>query len=129
MEEMDAFAASLFEEAKGFLEKARSSSDPVARTAFAHAALLLGISALEAHVNAVADEMGLRIDLTVLDRSILEERDFGLEKGRFDVTNKLKMYRLEDRLLFLFARFGKKSEPTSAPWWARLKDGVSARNN
>ena len=94
MLEIDIVAVELFEEAKRFLEKAEETSDSEGRKAFLHAALLLGISALEAHVNAIADEMLGRggSNLNLLERSILLEKEYVFENGEFKLTKKLKMY-------------------------------------
>ena len=54
MSEIDAFATELFEEAKRFLEKAKEAVNAESERAFLHAALLLGISSLEAHINAIS---------------------------------------------------------------------------
>lgn len=49
MKEIDVFASELFEEAKRFLEKAEDPNVEEGQKAFLHAALLLGMSSLEAH--------------------------------------------------------------------------------
>jgi hypothetical protein len=128
MNSMDTFSMTLLEEGKRFLEKATDSKDDEAAVSYFHAALLLGFSALEAHMNAIADELLLRQGLDILDRSILQEKDFALEDGTFDLTNRLKMYRLEDRLSFLFARFSTAGAPSGSAWWADLKFGMDLRN-
>src|SRR4030042_1496324 len=57
MNEIDIFASELFEEAKRFLEKAREDENKEGQKAYLHAALLLGMSSLEAHINAISEEM------------------------------------------------------------------------
>lgn len=128
MNEIDNFSTLLLEQAKQFLEKAKAAEDKVSETAYCHASLLLGFSSLEAHINALADELLLRSGLTILEQSILGEKDYILEKGIFELTNKLKMYRLEDRLLFLFANFSQTPQPNSFPWSGDLKNGIILRN-
>lgn len=131
MNEIDRLSNELFEQAKRFLEKAiAASTDSAARDAYAHAALLLGFSSLEAHLNAVAEELSARPNLGVLDLSILTERDFTLDDGRFQTTQRLKMYRLEDRLLYILANFSPSGSqsPTKSPWWQKLKAGIDLRN-
>lgn len=131
MTEIDKLSTQLFEEAKRFLEHADAKNIGIAaKDAFAHAALLLAFSSLEAHLNAIAEELSVRPNLGVLDKSILMERQFVLEKGRFQVTKGLKMYRLEDRLSYIFANFslsGSQSPATSS-WWPKLKAGIDLRN-
>lgn len=131
MNEIDRLSNELLEEAKRFLEKAQLASNGSAdRGAYAHAAILLGFSALEAHLNAVAEELAARPNLGVLDRSILTEREFTLDDGRYQVTQRLKMYRLEDRLLYIVANFSPSGSqsPTTSAWWHKLKAGIDLRN-
>lgn len=131
MSEIDKLSTQLFEEAKRFLEIAITmNNDPVAKGAYAHAALLVGFSSLEAHLNAVAEELAMRPNLGVLDRSILTEREFGLDKGRFQTTQQLKMYRLEDRLSYILANFSPPGSPSpvTSLWWSNLKAGIDLRN-
>jgi len=90
--------------------------------------LLLGFSALEAHVSGVADELRMRNGLNIMDHSILSERDVVLENGEFQLTDKLKMYRLEDRLSYLFAKFGNATSLAKFGWWNPLKEGMRLRN-
>lgn len=125
---VDKFSQTLFEEAKRFLEKARAETKPEGKTAYLHAALNLGFCALEAHINAIADDFLVRNDLTVLDRSILAEQDFTLDDGEHELTNRLKMYRLEDRIQFIYRRFSGKVLDKSSSQWADLKDGLKLRN-
>lgn len=128
MSSIDTFSALLFEEAKRFLERAKTSEDEAGRTAFCHAALLLAFSSLEAHMNALSEELALRDNLDMLTQSILLEREFKLEKGAFKLTGALKMYRLEDRLEFLFAKFSVSASQLPYPWWTDLKNGMNLRN-
>lgn len=129
MNSIDKFSSLLFEEAKRFLETANASSDQVSQTAFCHAAMLLAFSSLEAHMNAVSDELALRKDLDVLTKSILLERDYRLEKGLFKLSSStLKMYRLEDRLDFLFTNFSISQSGANKKWWGDLKNGLKLRN-
>lgn len=128
MADIEDLSARLWEQAKRFLERAQSESDQDGQSAFCNAALLLGFCALEAHLNAVAEELAMRTGLGVLDKSILTERDFSLDAGHFGVTNKLKIYRLEDRLSYIFANFTSGGAPTNQPWWGDVKNGLDLRN-
>lgn len=128
MNSIDKFSNLLFEEAKRFLEKAKNEKDDVGQVAFCHASLLLGFSSLEAHMNALSEELALRDNLDILTKSISLERDFRLDKGRFELTTALKMYRLEDKLEFLFANFSMSVQQPPAVWWGDLKNGMQLRN-
>jgi hypothetical protein len=49
--------------------------------------------------------------------------------GELRVTKRLKMYRIEDRLLFLCRRFSRKPIDRSSPVWADLVSAIRLRNN
>jgi hypothetical protein len=131
MKGIDVFATELFEEAKRFLEKAKECGETEGRMPFLHAALLVGISSLEAHINAIAQEMSARSGLNITDYSILFEKELIFDKGEFELTNKLKMYNLCDRILFVSKRFGLKGKKldTNADWWSKLHQAVDERNS
>lgn len=131
MSDIDAKATLLLEEARRFFERSEQSpAQSEGQVAFLHAAILLAFSSLEAHVNAVADEMALRSGLGVLEKSVLLEKDYTLDKGKFKLANKLKIYRFEDRLTFLLANFSNPPTPawTKEVWWSDLTDGINLRN-
>lgn len=127
MNEIDAFASSLLEESKRFLELAKEAEKDEAQTAFLHAALMIGFCAFEAHINAIGDELAVGPNLSPHDIGILKEFDVQLNNGRFEVIESLKIYRLEDRVQFLFARF---SDPLNRleTWWSRFKSANTLRN-
>jgi hypothetical protein len=127
--EIDTFAAQLLEEAKSFLEKARSVTNVTSRQAYLHAALNLVFCSLEAHLNSIADDFLTLSDLSPHERSILSERKVEIEDGEFRLTNQLQIFRLEDRLLFLCARFSKAGPlDRAAPYWAQFKQALLLRN-
>lgn len=128
MDNIDTFASLLLEEAKRFLELAGEALEDDGVTANLHAGMVLAFCALEAHINAVSDEMAFQKGLTAHERSILLEREVSLDSGHYKLKNALKMYRLEDRILFLFARFGKSTLDKNSPWWAKLKASLKVRN-
>lgn len=128
MDNIDTLASLLLEEAKRFLELAGEASDDEGLNANLHAGIVLAFCALEAHVNAVSEEMALQRGLTAHEKSILLERDVRLDNGQYKLMSNLKMYRLEDRILFLFARFTKSGLDKDKPWWASLKASLKLRN-
>lgn len=127
MSAIDDFAASLLEEAKRFLEKAAAITDADAQTAFLHAALMLGFCALEAHVNATADEFADRPELSIHERAILLEQEVRFSQGEFK-AGALRMVSLQDRILFLHLKFGGKPLDRSAVWWSDLSNALTLRN-
>ena len=128
MDSIDTFASLLLEEAKRFLELAGEASLDEGVNANLHAGMVLAFCALEAHVNAVSDEMALQKGLTPHEKSILLEREVRLGNGQYTLEKDLKMHRLEDRILFLFARFTRSTLDKNTPWWAKLKASLKVRN-
>jgi hypothetical protein len=129
MNDIDEFAASLLEEAKRFLEKAKSSEFDEAMAANLHAALLLTFCSLEAHINAIADEFSARSDISVHERGIITEREVHLVNGRFELNNKLRMWRMEDRIEVLHQRLSKAGElDLAATWRQKLGGAIDLRN-
>jgi len=125
---IDNFARLLFDEAKAFLETGRNASAPEVQAAHLHASLLLGFCAFEAHVNSIADDFHTRGDLTLLDQSILREKKIDLVDGEHQLTNELKMYRLEDRILYLFAKFSTMPLDRESVYWGEFKMALKLRN-
>lgn len=128
MEDIDSFASSLWEQAKRFLEKGASTSG-LTETAFLNAAIMLGFAALEAHINAVAEEFVNSTNISVHDRGVLKEREVKLESGIFRLSGTTKFYRLEDRLLFLHAKVGIGPLDRKVAWWADLQSALKIRND
>lgn len=130
MLEIDLFASSLFEEAKCFLGKAQDETDEKGKMAYLHAALLIGFSSLEAHMNAIAEEqITVHKDLNILEESILLEKKFYLKNGSFTLTDTLKMYRLTERIEFLYSKFSKSPLDKSKSFWRQIKVGLRTRND
>jgi hypothetical protein len=131
MQEIDIFASELFEEAKRFLEKSKEPNGDEGQKAFLHAALLLGMSSLEAHINAICGEMSERQGLDLLDISILTEKEINFDRGQYKLAGKLKIYNLTDRILYLCRRFAiaGKNLDTNSEWWGKLHQGIDLRNS
>lgn len=123
-DDADAFSIRLLDEAKRFLEKAEESEDP---DPFLHATLVLTFSALESHLNGLADELLLRQDVSVLDRAVLEERGLVLKAGDWELAPDTRFYRLEDRMAFIFRRYASAAV-SDQRWWSDLKQALTARN-
>lgn len=125
---VDDFAARLLEESKRFLEKTKDETRSEGKTACLHASLVLAFCSFEAHINSIAEELSLQSELSVLDRSILEEKDYRLIDGEFALTDTSKFYRLTERIEFLFTRFSTTPLDKTEPWWATLKGAIQIRN-
>ena len=77
MDSIDTFASLLLEESKRFLELASDASHDEGVTANLHASMVLAFCALEAHVNAVSDEMAFRKGLTAHEGRYCWSEKFG----------------------------------------------------
>lgn len=131
MLDFDNFSNKLFEESKRYLEKAKEEQNIVAQEAFLHASLLISMSALEAQVNSISEELlkSPNMDIyNVYERALLSEKDISFEKGKFSVSNKLKIYRLSDRIEYLYFKFSGKTVGCSDVWYAELKNSINLRN-
>jgi hypothetical protein len=123
---VDLFSVQLFEEAKRLLEKYQESHEKP--RAYLHAALVLGMCSLEGHVNSICEEFLVREDLSPWEESILAERNVDFHDGEFTVGNRLKIQRLEDRLLFLHKRFSNNPIDRSGITWNSFLEAVDLRN-
>jgi hypothetical protein len=130
MTDIDIVASTLLEESKRFLEKAQHhSSIDDARDAYLHAALNLAFCSLEAHINSIADDQLLRNDISLHERALLSEKKIEMVGGVFQIQKGLQMYRLEDRLEFLWTRFSTNPAfDRKTPAWGQLKEGLDLRN-
>jgi hypothetical protein len=128
MADIDEFANSLLEEAKRFFEKAQAESTAAGQSAYLHAALYLAFCSLEAHVNAIAEELASHAEFSSPhEQAILLEQEVRLEDGEFRARG-FKMYRLEDRMLFLCRRVAGSPLDRSAAWWGELSMATNLRN-
>ena len=128
MADIDQFASSLLEEAKRFLEKAPVEAESQGQSAYLHAALNLAFCSLEAHINAVAEEVASHSEFSAPhDQGVLLEKEVRLENGAFKL-GKLRIYSLEDRILFLHMRVSGKPLDKSATWWSELAVATQLRN-
>jgi len=128
MDDADKFARTLLEEAKRFLEKANVDAEDGGRQAYLHAALNLGFCALEAHINAVANEIAAHKEFSAPhDQGVLLEKEVRLDKGLFKLTG-LRIYPLTDRISFIYRRIKGKPLDSSAQWWSDLAIATELRN-
>jgi hypothetical protein len=127
MPDFDVFASTLLEEAKRFVERAVAARGGSGEAPNLHAGLMLAFCALEAHVNAVADEMAQRGGQPPHVMGVLLEKEVRLVDGRFELDNRLRISRLEDRVYLLHAYFGLKPD-LHGPWRAALAGALGLRN-
>ena len=133
MQEFDSFSNQLQDEAKRYLEKAKEIQydNHDALEAFLHASLLLSMCALEAYVNAMSSELlspPCQNSYPVHEQALLLERDVKFEKGEYVVGNNLKMYRLIDRIEYLYFKFSGRKIGADDTWYINLKQSIDTRN-
>lgn len=127
----DEFTTTLFNEAKFFLEKASlSKANPDIECSYLHAALLLGMSALEAYVNSISNELVEGgFDLSLNEMSLLAEKEIYFKKGNFQLGTNLKMFRLIDRIDFIYYKFSNNTISNTDIWNQNIKQTISLRND
>ncbi|RIJ42641.1 hypothetical protein [Pontibacter oryzae] len=129
MAAFDDFSALLLEEAKRFLEKIKESKDEDAKKAYKHSAVLIGISALEAYINGISQELVNFPTTPIHEKALLEEKEVELKNGEFIVTERLKIQRLTDRIQYLYFKHSKTYlTGESEAWWGPLKQSLKVRN-
>lgn len=130
MNSFDFFGEMLFEEAKYYLEIAKVEVDGTEQQiAHLHASLLLSMSALEAYINAVSEELVLNFELGVYEKALLAEKNIELDNGVPRLGNGLKMQRLIDRVAFIYSKYSKKEISNSDIWYMEIKQTIELRNN
>lgn len=130
MSDFDSFAIYLLEEAKALLDKA-NVEDEFSQMTYLHASLLLSISALEACINAITDELLVdpyKDKYTIHEQGLLLEKDVHFDKGGFSLGKGLKISRMTDRIEFLYKKFSGNTLDTSFQWYMNLKQGIDLRN-
>ena len=130
MTDFDEFCSSLLEESKRFFEKANETNNKNAKHAYYHASILLGISSLEAYINGIASDIVLLKDISLIEKALLSEKEIEFKKGSFKVTNRLKIYRLSDRIEYLYKKFSNNQlDSEEEEWWIDLKMSLLLRND
>lgn len=130
MNSFDDFSSQLWEEAKRFYEKSLELDDSENKRPYLHAAILLGLSTLEAYVNGICDDLITSDQISLHERSILSEKEIELDRGEFRLSNRLQMYRITDRIEFLFFKFSRtKLNGAEQGWYGNLKASIKLRNS
>lgn len=133
MEDFDGFFAELIEESKVFLEYAKKTSDVFSERAFLHSSMLLSMSALEAGVNSIIEDILIEPYLetfSIHEQGLLLEKEVRFKSGRFVLSNSLKISRLLDRIDFILEKYSKPSKRTEdfEKWYGILKQNIDIRN-
>lgn len=129
MATFDDFSALLLEEAKRFHEKISETTDEDAKTAYIHSAVLIGVSALEAYINGIAQELINFPTTPIHEKSLLGEKEIEFKNGEFVLNEKLKIYRLVDRIQYLYYKYKRVHlNGGTETWWGPLKQSLNIRN-
>lgn len=129
MSAFDTFSAQLWEEAKRFFEKSKETTDEQSKIAYNHSSILIGMSALEAYINGICEDLLTYPDMPLHEKSLLKEREVEFDLGEFRLSNRLQIYRLTERIEFLYFKFkGIKLNGSREPWYADLKTSIKLRN-
>ena len=122
MAEIDTFATQLLDEARAFLVKGRTSETPKASEAYLHAALNLAFCALEAHINAIAEDFLTLSQLSPQEQSIRRRKKLSLSRASFVSRNEPKSTGLRTGFCSFVIDFQRRP-----PWTERLHTGASLR--
>lgn len=128
MSEFEAYSNELLVSAKRFLEEAKVKEEKAEKQRQLRSGLSHIFFFLEAQLNYLSSHFANSPDFSVVEKSLLTERDVLLVKGRFELTEKAKFYRLEDRIEFLLARFSADMESSKGTWFSDLSSSIKTRN-
>ena len=129
--EFDTFFTQLFEESKYLFEKSKESQEPQEKNIYLHSSLLLAMSSLEACINAIIEELLIEPydkKYSLLEQSVLLEKDIVFRDGIHKLGNSLKISRLIDKIELLFAKLNNNPLESSETWVIQLKQSIDVRN-
>lgn len=130
MTDFDSFAIQLLEESKALLEKAKTA-EHFTQNAYLHSSLLLAMSALEAYINSISEEILVepyKNGYTVYEQALLMEKEVRFDHGEYVLSNGLKISRITDRIEFLYYKFTRKKLNGNCPWYLTLMQSIDLRN-
>ena len=131
MAQLDEVFSTYFEDAKYQLEqalKAETNSNQELTLCFSRAAILLGFSAFEAFVNSITDDfVEGGFPLSIHEKGILLDKEVRFNDG-FEVSEKSKFSRLEDKLALVYICMAKKPLNRSSSMWSDFVTALKQRN-
>ena len=128
MSEFEAYSNELLASAKTFLDEAKAASTADRGQRLLRSSLTHAFFFLEAQLNYLASHFANSPDFSVVERSLLSEKEVSLLNGVFALTDKTKFYRLEDRIEFLLARFSADLTASKGNWFSDLSSSIKVRN-
>lgn len=126
---IDDHAFDLINKAKRFYEKGKQETDPIAISSYFQSSVIFSIMFLETIIFGISEELCTRQDLSVLEKSLLLEKNIVFNNGIYSLSDKLKMSKLTDKIIFLLIRFNANFEKNNLPWWSHLIEGIRLRND
>lgn len=124
----ESYSNELLTTSKQFLEDAKASAQDIEKQRMLRAALTHNFFFLEAQLNYLASHFADSPEFSIVERSLLTERDIAIEKGVFVLTDKPRFFRLEERIEFLLARFSSNLTTAKGTWFSDLKVSIKVRN-
>lgn len=121
----------MLEESKYLFAQA-SLNDEVIGKIYLRSSLLMTVSSLEACINAIAEELLIepyKDAYTLLEQSLLLEKEIIFEKGKYRLGQTLKISRTIDKLELLFVKFLKEKWDPTTTWFMQLKQSIQLRND
>lgn len=129
--EFDKFVNHLLDESKVFFEQSTRTSDPFSKLSYLHASLLLVMSSLEACINSIVEEIMIgeyKDSYTLLEQSLLLEREIIFNKGHYQLGNGLKISRMIEKIELIYFKFNGKEIDSNEQWIIQLKQSIDFRN-
>lgn len=127
----DDFVTQLLGESKAFYEKAKIATEGNSKEAYLHSSFLLIMSALEACINSIAEELLVEPyinNYSFLEQSLLLEKEIVFKNGCYKLGSGLKMTRITEKIEFLIFKFSGNELSQSEPWFVQLKQSINLRN-
>ena len=131
MDSFDFFGEVLFDEAKFLYEKACETKFDKERQLYLHSSLLMGMSALEAYVNSICEELvnTEEYKLELYEKMLLSEKKIELNNGIALLGNKLQMTRLIDKIEYIYCKYSHKKIEQSDNWHDGIHAAIQLRNS
>lgn len=129
MSDFVVYCRGLMEASKGLRSQALLVAEGDVKQTLLRAALLHACSFLEAHLNYMADHFQDSPMFTLHERGLLLEKEVVFEKGKYVLSTKLKISRIQDRIDLLLAKCANDPGGVKDGWYAALMQALSMRNS
>lgn len=84
------------------------------------ASVIIGMSALEAYVNYLADTFAQSSVYPHYEVAFLSDRKFGVDDDRFDILDQFEFHRIEEKLRFLLKKYVPSFDFEQEKHWAQF---------